>query len=175
MNRILKTKISGEDLIYNFLPADYKEAFEARTTNRNQFTADDLMVSFWTDNPSWINALFKLRNILVRPFKLQQPETEQDWSKVFEDCIRSGKSYNIMSIPAKSEYETVICLTDSHLTAYISISLKPDGESNASTIKTSTLVQFHNTFGRCYFYVISPFHYLIVKSKIKQAVKKLSL
>ncbi|MDR2950795.1 MAG: DUF2867 domain-containing protein [Prevotella sp.] len=171
--KIIKSTIETTDLVYNFLSsADYKEAFECEFFSNKETTPDDLMIDFWTDNPSWINALFKIRNILVRPLGLRHPDDTEDKKKEsLKHSIKEGKEYEIMSIPAKSDKETVMCLTDSHLTAYIAVYY--DKNQNATKLKVSTLVQFHKFFGRIYFYMISPFHYFIVKSKIKQAVKKL--
>lgn len=171
--KIIKSTITPDNLIYSYLSsADYKEAFGCEFISDKETTADDLMLDFWTDNPSWINMLFKLRNILVRPFGLQHPDdTENKRRENLKHCIKEGKEYKIMSIPAKSDKETVMRLTDSHLTAYIAV--RYDKSHDITRLKVSTLVQFHKRFGRIYFYTISPFHYFIVKSKIKQAVKKL--
>lgn len=169
--KIYKAEITTEDLIHQFLPANYKEAFETVFSSDKDISPDDIMIDFWTENPSWIDFLFKLRNILVRPFGLQQPEIDTNRKRDLERCIKGGESFNVMSISAKNDKETVMCLTDSHLTAYIAI--QQTLQANNKKIKVSTLVKYHNLLGKIYFFVITPFHFLIVKSKIKQIVKKL--
>lgn len=125
------------------------------------------MVNFWTDFPIWINALFKLRNFLVKFAGLKKEE--QDLQEL-EKCIRMGKTYGIASVPAKNDDETVLLLSDSHLDAYISVYV--ENREERKTVSTITLVYFKNRLGRIYFFFVRPFHGAIVKSMLKRAVDK---
>lgn len=168
--KIKKGNITPKDLVFQFLPVNYSETFESIFESDKDVTPDDLMVDFWTDRSPWINTLFKIRDIIVRPFGLQ---SGSESNKELIECIRTGKTYKMISIPAKSEIETVMRLTDSHLTAYISLQSEKI-DPNHRTIKISTLVQFHNLLGKVYFYSIFPFHYIIVTGKMKQKIRKLA-
>jgi hypothetical protein len=54
---------------------------------------------------------------------------------------------------------------DSHLDAWISILITRIDKN--CTIYLSTAVKFYNFIGRAYFFIIKPFHKLIIKSKLK--------
>jgi len=77
-----------------------------------------------------------------------------------------------MTSEGKSDHETVISLNDKHLKAYFSVYVErlPDSEQ---AISFSTVVKFHNALGSVYFYLISPFHALVVKSLIREVFKKM--
>ncbi|WP_165040674.1 DUF2867 domain-containing protein [Dysgonomonas sp. ZJ709] len=170
--KVSRTSIVADDLIFKYLPSSYKESFYCEVPHCDNLTADDLQVDFWTDLPKWIGLLFRLRNWLVKPFGLKHSESEVDVKAKLIECIRSDESFDMMSIPCKSEDETIFCLTDTHLTMYFSIR-RIENEDNFSTIKYSTVVQFHNKLGFLYFYTILPFHYIIILYKIKRQMKKL--
>ena len=92
--------------------------------------------------------------------------------KEFEKCIRSGKTYAFVSVPAKSANEIVLLLSDRHLEAYLSVHV--ECREKHKTISAITLVNFKNKLGRFYFFVIRPFHGIIVKSLLKRSVKRAS-
>ena len=131
-----------------------------------KISPDDLMVAFWTTMPPWLSLLFKLRNILVRPFGLQTGEAD---AERLEKAIRNGEKHGLMSVVGKTEDETVISLDDKHLKAYISVYIE------AQDISLSTLVQYHNTLGVVYFNLIRPFHKIVVKSMLRQVMRERGL
>lgn len=168
--KITRGKISDEQLIIKYLPVDYSDVYVCEFTNNKNITPDDIQVSFWTDMPKWLNNLFKLRNIMVKPFGLKNNEERN--LQQFEECIRNGNDYSFASVPDKSPDETVLSLTDKHLTAYISVYIK-DLEDNKRTVYITTLVNFHNKLGYMYFYTIYPFHHLVVRNMLGHTIKKL--
>ena len=170
--KIKKTTVAPSDLIHQFLPASYSETFEANIVSNENITPDDILVDFWTEMPGWVNFLFKLRNQLVKPFGLKGEEDDMRSKEKLIECIRNGEQHKLMKVAAKSEDETVLSLTDKHLTAYIGIRINKSYD-DSKQVKASTIVQFHNTLGKVYFLVISPFHFIIVISKMKSTLKKL--
>jgi hypothetical protein len=140
--------------------------------NKNDINPDNLLINFWTVWPKWVELLFKLRNILVKPFGLSTNNDEnKDNNQKLAECIRSGGSYKLFIVLRKNANETVIQLNDTHLSAEMSVHIN-DAENNKKTISTSTVVHFHNKLGRAYFFVIRPFHGIIVKSLIKNTLKE---
>ena len=132
--------------------------------------ADEIMISFWTTMPNWVNALFKLRNVLVRPFGLSTGENEERSGKL-KEMIRKGSGSNgLMSVVGKTENETLVLLSDKHLDAYVSVFV--DKKNNRKTVTTSTLVRYHNKLGKIYFFFVCPFHKVIVKSILKDTLRK---
>ncbi len=168
--KIKKSIIPTNSLCRNYLPADYTDVFACKVQPTKEFTPDDIMVGFWTDFPGWVNALFKLRNFLVKFVGLKG--SDNDNLKEFETCIRTSGSNELASIPAKSDDETVLLLTDKHLSAYMSVFIEKNKDHKR--ISAITLVHFKNKLGRVYFFFIRPFHGLIVKSLLKRAAMNLT-
>jgi len=164
--KVKKSPIPPDSITGNFLPADYWDVYTCKCNFEKEMTPDDFMVGFWTNFPNWVKALFKLRNFLVKFVGLKSDESSPE---KLERCIRTGEAYGFVSVPAKSENETVLLLTDKHLDAYISVYV--ESEEVHKTISAITLVNFKNKLGRIYFFIIRPFHSLIVKSLLKRTAK----
>ena len=158
-------EIPFDSLTRQFLPADYTDVFHCEIPTGAAFSPDDLMVSFWTVMPGWVNALFKLRNLIVKPFGLKGDSKKL--TDELADAIRTGK---LIAVPAKNDRETVIKLTDKHLDAYLSVYLEKEAAAPSAT--AITLVHYHNRLGKVYFFFIKPFHKVIVKSMLKNTIKR---
>ena len=165
--KVTKTKIPSGSLAEKYIPADYSDVYACVADTAKEIIPDDIMVNFWTDFPNWVNALFKLRDFLVKFVGLKG--SESDNLEEFEKCIRTGGTYGFVSVPAKSDKETVLLLSDKHLDAYLSVHV--ESKVNHKTISAITLVNFKNKLGRVYFFIIRPFHGLIAKSLLKRSVK----
>ena len=161
-----KTGIPAESLVNKYFPVDYEDAYVCEVRSDLQLTPDDIMVRFWTDFPSWVDFLFRIRNFLVKFIGL---EGSMNSIQEFEDCIRTGGKCKIATVTIKSENETVLLLDDKHLDAYISVYIKESPEHKY--VYAITLVHFKNRLGRIYFFFIRPFHGLIVKSTFKNSLK----
>lgn len=152
-----------------FLPADYSDAFACEVAGAENFSADDILTEFFTVIPGWVNALVKLRNLLVRPFGLKT-DNRNDKIDDFSNMIRNGGTLGFTSVAAKSESETVLLLSDKHLDAYISVYVSR--KADIRTVIASTIVHHHNTFGRIYFFFIRPFHKIVVKRMLESTLKR---
>jgi len=167
--KVKKSTIPSGSLTENYLPADHSDVYACVTDTGKEIIPDDIMVNFWTDFPRWITALFKLRDFLVKFVGLKGSDSSN--MKELENCIRTGGTYDFVSVPAKSANETVLLLSDKHLDAYLSVHVESREEHK--TISAITLVNFKNKLGRFYFFVIRPFHGMIVKSLLKRSVKRI--
>lgn len=163
--KIKKTTIPASSLTRQYLPVDYTDTFQATTVHEIHASPDDIMISFWLDMPGWVNALFKLRHFIVQFVGLKGSKNEN--MSELESCIRNGSDYRFVKVPIKDNNETVLLLSDKHLDAYISVQ-----KENSQTIFIHTLVQFHNTLGKVYFFFIKPFHCVIVRNLLKRTLKK---
>ncbi len=169
--KVKKAKLPKDSAVAKYLPMNFTEVLAFDVPDNKSLHPDDIQVGFWTDMPSWISFLFKLRNLLVKPFGLSGGG--KDVSK-FAEAIRNGTSYSIMSVTDKTAKETVLCLDDEHLQAYLSVYVEPLEQQNLQRAVVTTLVKFHKQFGRFYFYTIYPFHGLIVRQQVKRIIKKLT-
>lgn len=165
--KIKKSSIPSDSLTNNYLPASYVDVFSCQFAMNKAITADDLQVAFWTKHPAWVGRLFAIRNSVV---KLVGLKTDKGKSQQVEDCIREGRCSDNFCVKEKSENETVVKLSDKHLDAYMSVHLK-ELEQNEKLVNVITVVDIHNRLGYIYFYIICPFHKLVVKGMLKHIVK----
>lgn len=164
-----KIAIPEDSLIYGYLPSNYSDAFECNFVSQHEIKPDDVLIAFWSTKPKWIDWLLKMRGVLVKPFRLKSDMG--DYVENLKACLINGKPHKYISVPSKSNEETITCNIDKHLTFYLSIKVHTKENGNKSIIAT-TLVNFHNRFGRCYFTAIYPFHNILVRVMLKYIVKK---
>ncbi len=171
--KVKKSTTPPDSLTRKYIPADYTDAYSCEVESAHNIVPDDIMVWFWTRTASagWVRALFRLRNFLVRFVGLKGSDNMN--GSEFEAAIRGGGSYGLMSIAAKNPHETVMLLTDKHLDAWLSIHVDGNGTS-CKTISVITVVRFKNRLGRLYFFVIRPFHALVVQNLLARAIKKIT-
>jgi len=168
--KVRKTDIPEGSILKECLPANYTDAFSCKFRTGRQLTPDEIMLSFWTVMPKWVGILFKLRNILVKPFGLETNHDQKN--EMLRECIVKGTSNGFISLAGKSPDETVLLLSDKHLDAYISVYLEDLG-ANTKNVTLTTLVRFHYWLGYVYFYTICPFHFIVVRSILKSTIKRL--
>lgn len=168
--KIKRAKLSEDSAAARYLPADVVEVLELNVSSNVQLKPDDVQIGFWTDMPAWVTLLFRLRNLLVKPFGLSGGDKNVE---KFVEAIHNGTSYSMMSVIDKTIKETILRLDDKHLQAYISVYVESLENNAKQRVLVITLVKFHKRFGKFYFYAIYPFHCLIVRQQVKRIVKKL--
>lgn len=168
--KVKKTGIPPGSMLHKYLPVNYFDAFRCEFETDKEITPDDLIIAFWTIKPKWLEYLFKVRNLMVRPFGLVN-DTDAREEKLIR-CIKEGEDSGFTSIAGKSDNETILLLSDKHLDAYLSIYLEDMG-GNKKKATITTLVRFHYWLGYAYFYAICPFHHVVVRGMMKAVVKQL--
>jgi hypothetical protein len=103
--------------------------------------------------PAWIEALMRVRHILVRPFGL-----------IYAPEQVSSKRIGIFPVLQDSQDSVVLGLNDKHLDFRVVVELFNAGRS----VSLTTLVKPHNAFGKAYLTLIMPFHRLIAATILKQ-------
>ncbi len=139
-------------LIDKYLPSDYNDRVSRRIKPAKPLTPDCIFEEMFCNFPKPVAWLFKLRDVIVKPFGLQ----------------KGGGFRSLVS--ERSKEEIVICKNDSHLCFWVSIccSLPENGWQEASV---TTVVKFNNFLGKLYFVGIWIFHKILVKSLFRKAVK----
>jgi hypothetical protein len=170
--KIIKSSLPENSRTRNFLPAGYVETYSVIVPEHSRLTPDNIFVAIWTDFPKWLQMLFKLRDWLVKPFGLKAGSSEKKFGQKFEEAIRTGNPLDLMTVPVKTADETVMRLTDKHLTAELSVHNEKLDNSQLK-INIITLVHYHNVLGKIYFFLIRPFHKMIVKTITKRSLKRL--
>ena len=125
---------------------------------------NQVMAAFWTTCPAWLKFLFRLRDLLVRPFGLKTGEGPS--REKLEEALNNGESCGFMSVAERTADETIVALDDKHLVAYMSVYIE------GGQVFASTVVRYHNKLGVVYFNLIRPFHVLVVKNLFKQMMRE---
>lgn len=145
------------DLIDKHPQVDYIDTYCKTVISANKLDPKDIMVSFFTSLPWWINWLLKLRDIIVKPFRLREGS--------FDGHIQK-------SIRLQNDNEAIYEMADSHLNFSVSIRCCEKG-NNTQEVCMTTSVTFNNRVGKIYFTIIKPFHKVIVKYQLKRVCNQL--
>ena len=112
------------------------------------------------DGPRWIDALLRLRNILVRPFGLKTSG---------EGAPAPGGMIGLFPVLSETPERLVAGFDDSHLDFRIVVDVS--GHAASRRVTSTTLVRTHNLLGRTYLTLIMPFHKLVVRSMMGRIVE----
>jgi hypothetical protein len=107
--------------------------------------------------PRWVDALVKLRNLIVTPFGLKTSGAGE--------AAPSGM-IGIFPIVSQTPERLVAGFNDSHLDFRVVVDVAPAGAGQLVT--ATTLVRTHNRLGRVYLATIMPFHRLVVRAMLRQ-------
>lgn len=158
--KVKRANIAKQSFIYELsLKADYLECYQ--TVLNNKSISLEACLSSFTAQPKWVDFLYKLRNTLVKPFGLDTPI-----HKVADVNPQKGEKLGFFDVLERSETEILLNANDKHLEAWFSI--KTESNQNQCVVKIITVVAFHNLMGRIYFFIIKPFHYLIIKDMLNR-------
>ena len=111
--------------------------------------------------PPWIGRLLQLRNLLTALFGLKPGRLELD---------SAPGRVGIFPLLDRSDNRIVLGLDDRHLDFRLLVDVQNLGAGRQSVTAT-TVVRTHNLFGRAYLRVVLPFHRVIVKTMLAQAVR----
>jgi len=141
---------------------DYADCYRVRGAWLAGHSVDYLTAVAFSHVPRWVRFLERLRDRLVRCFGLQ---TGADVVPVLPDPgarYEPGADVVFFQVLARSEQELVLGEQDRHLDFRVSVLLEPDPGPTPS-LSLTTVVHFHNVWGRLYFLPVRPFHRLIVR------------
>lgn len=129
----------------------------------------DLYWNIFASSPAWVTRLMALRNIIAGALGLKA--AAQDQSAATSSCpapkdIKTGQKLGMFQVIKIADNLLVIGENDSHLDFRIALSHTADNR-----LRVSTVVQTKNTLGRVYMFVVKPFHKLIARTMITNALK----
>lgn len=162
MKKVKEEQIKLTSDLHELLPAiHFTDTFS--TTNHRDDIKEITNLIFNT-SPKWIDALFMLRNNLVKMIGLNTGIPED-----YNETFKVGGYVKYFKIFSITNNEVVLGANDSHLNFRAIV--KKDA-SLSYNIKVITLVEFNNKTGKYYMNIIKPFHRLVVKQMVKKAFKK---
>lgn len=110
--------------------------------------------------PRWIEALTRLRNILVTPFGLKTSG---------EGAPAPGGLIGLFPVVSETPDRLVAGFNDHHLDFRLVVDI--GGDATGRQVTSTTLVRTHNLLGRTYLALITPFHKLVVRSMMRCIVE----
>jgi hypothetical protein len=116
--------------------------------------------------------LFKIRNILVRPLKLKTGDISINAPECQPE-LKKGLTLSAFEVLECTNQEFILEIKDSHLDAYISVLLQQIYKRYEVTLTTK--VKYNNFLGRIYFFIIRPFHMIIVSALLQKMIRKMTL
>ncbi|WP_031335972.1 DUF2867 domain-containing protein [Rhodopseudomonas sp. B29] len=136
--------------------AQFVDAFRIGIGDR-QLDARQAAIQMIEHGPRWIDALMRLRNLLVTPFGLKTPRP---------DAASAGDSIGIFPVRSETPQRIVAGFDDHHLDFRVVIDV--EGAAAGRHVVASTLVRTHNLLGRTYLATIMPFHRLVVQAMLRR-------
>jgi hypothetical protein len=107
--------------------------------------------------PRWVDALIRLRNLLVTPFGLKTSG---------EGAPAPGGLIGLFPVVSETRERLVAGFNDYHLDFRLVVDVATAAEGRQ--IISTTLVRTHNFLGRAYLALIMPFHKLVVRGMMRQ-------
>ncbi|TFV40290.1 DUF2867 domain-containing protein [Bradyrhizobium frederickii] len=139
--------------------AQFADAFRVEI-GAAAMNAREACVRMVLNGPRWIDALLRLRNLLVRPFGLKTSG---------QGAPAPGGMIGLFPVLSETPEQLVAGFDDSHLDFRIVVDVSGDAASRQVT--STTLVRTHNLLGRTYLTLIMPFHKLVVRNMMGRIVE----
>jgi hypothetical protein len=168
--QIRRTLLPENSLIEKSFPKiDYSDSYTARFRSNQPIELKDCVALFLFNSPKWVNVLMDIRNVLVAPFGLKSDKQEpQGQSANSEIVIAKGSRIDFFDVLDFSDREVLFGMTDKLLDVCASVFLQHI--HSHYEISLSTTVKYNNLMGKVYFFIIKPFHMLIVSNSLQRMI-----
>ena len=157
---------SESGIVHAYSSTDYVDAYSVELP-AGASTDPELLARFIFERPSPLASfLLRVRDLVVGGFGLK---TATHVSLIAENDVPRIAIFRVYSV---SRTEVVLGEDDKHLDFRVSV-LCSDRQSTEGSrcVILSTVVHYNNCFGRLYFFVIAPFHRLLVQSGLRRAAR----
>ena len=131
--------------------AQFIDAFRVEV-GAAQLSAREACTRMVLHGPRWIDALTRLRNILVSPFGLKTSG---------EGAYAPGGLIGLFPVVSETPERLIAGFDDYHLDFRIVVDVA--GEATLRHVTVTTLVKTNNLLGRTYLALITPFHKLVAR------------
>jgi hypothetical protein len=139
--------------------AQFADAFSI-ASQTTDLTARDAATRMLSQSPPWVEALMRLRDLIVTPFGLKTAQSARH-----ADIDKVG----FFPVISETPQRLVAGFNDSHLDFRVVVDVATEGTGQRVT--ATTVVLMHNWLGRIYLTVIKPFHRMVVRSMLQQVTR----
>ncbi len=171
MPNVLEVSVPSSSSILTVLKnVHFSDAYEASIA-RPSIDAQGAYAAIFGPKPGWILMLLKIRGVFANIAGLKHPEITEVGAiepNAGRRPYAIGDRVGLFGVQSISAKELILGVDDKHLNFRVSVlrSLQNDIEK----VTISTVVELNNGLGRAYLFLIKPFHKLIVRSILQNAL-----
>lgn len=144
-------------------PVSFADAF-SMTIPGHSLTSEKIAHALFNNPPGYVRTLLRCRDALVKIVGLKTT------SSIVAQAPSRGL-IGIFPVVSSSAEITVLGLDDRHLDFRTCVLVRH--EQDQSVIILSTVIRVNTFFGRCYLFLVRPFHYCLVKMALNRAARRL--
>lgn len=141
----------------------FRDALSA-PLSKPTLSAAKAQLSIFSHMPNWVNTLMSIRNKIVKYFGFKVGTSTSLEMKKTE--LKLGDAAGFMTVISVKDHEVISFAEDKHMQFYMSVTT----DDQQTTV--STLVNLKTPIGRLYMAMITPFHWVIARVVIHNAVKE---
>ncbi len=165
--QIIEESIPRNDQIFiSFGKVNYKDSFCLSLETKNRFDVDFIILKIIKSLPKWFMFLLNLRNAIVSIFGLKTGKIEDIYDNLDNLDFKQDQSIGEIFIILKENHHLITELKDKHLDFRFSILIRE--EEGITKVSLRTIVKINNILGKIYFFLITPFHRLIIPKILKR-------
>ncbi|UOQ52548.1 DUF2867 domain-containing protein [Hymenobacter cellulosivorans] len=143
--------------------ADHTDAYRVSLPAHAPRDASAIAELLFGQGPAWVRRLMQLRDWLVRPFGLATLPAPAPADPPIPLTVGAHVGpFRVFGVTAQ---EVILGQDDAHLDFRVSVLV------TGPAVVVTTVVWFHNGFGRAYFTLIRPFHHLVVPALLRYALR----
>jgi hypothetical protein len=151
-----------DDLHYRAQTPYFRDCLQVKL-DRPELSISEIYHGIFSHMPRWIMRLMQIRNALVGILGFATAKSNQ--TKAL-NLLKQGDDLGFIKVKEISEDHLIGFSEDKHMAFYLLLSKKEGG------VEVSTLVNKKTWIGRIYVNAILPFHWLIARTAINQALKE---
>ena len=165
--QILEELIPRSDEIFNsFGKVNYEDSFCLSLETKKRFDVDFIILKIIKSLPKWFMFLLNLRNAIASIFGLKTGKIEDIYDDSDNLNFKQDQSIGEIFIILKENNHLITELKDKHLDFRFSIFIRE--EQGITKVYLRTIVKLNNVLGKIYFFLITPFHRLIIPNILKR-------
>ena len=156
----------SDKILVSFGQANYEDSFCLILETKKIFDVEFIIFKIIKSLPKWFKILINSRNAIARIIGLKTGRIEKIYENSVRLNIKQDQSIGDFFIILKEKNHLITELNDKHLDFRFSILIRKKGD--ITRVSFSTIVKLKNFFGRIYFFLIKPFHRLIIPNILKR-------
>ena len=170
--QIIEELIPRSDKIFIYFgKVNYEDRFCLIFESKKILDVDFIIIKLIKSIPKWFKFLLNLRNAIVSIFGLKTGKIENVYENLDKLNFKQNQLIGDFFIFLKEKNHLIAELKDKHLDFRFSILIRQ--EDGLTKVSLSTIVKINNIFGKVYFFLITPFHRLIVPNILKRLSDKI--